>query len=163
MKKKNMIIMVLASFFIILYVVLLVKISRSQNPYHVEFMTEKEEYVISEEEEQDIYYIPVTILNKANRELTSKKDFKLSYHLYDKEGRELSYDNIRTDLSQILSTDKKKVDMKVTVPKQKGIYLLRIDIVQENVIWFSETGNPCREVWLMNEKDGGALQGKEAL
>lgn len=153
MKKKNIIIMLLVSVCIIFYIFLLVTISKSQNPYHVELLTEKEEYVISENEDQKEYLIPVTIINKSNRELTSKKNFKLSYHLYTGEGKEIAFDNIRTELEQILSTDKKKVDMKVTVPKKKGVYLLKIDIVQENVTWFSKEGNPCKEVLLINKKD----------
>ncbi|MSS64494.1 hypothetical protein [Velocimicrobium porci] len=140
--KKRQIIIVLTGIIFCAYIFLLVTISKNQNPYCVIISSDKTQYEVVKSQIKEVEYnIPVYIKNKANRELSSIKNFYLSYHLYDEKKKLIQFDNVRTEIPAVFSTDKKLVDLKVEVPLKKGHYFLEPDIVNEGVTWFSEQGN----------------------
>lgn len=71
----------------------------------------------------------------------------LSYHWYDTKGNIVIWDGHRSRLPIIIKPKELiKVDLFVTAPNETGMYLLKIDLVQESVSWFSSKGCEPLEV-----------------
>jgi hypothetical protein len=69
--------------------------------------------------------------------------FNVSYHLYTQSGAVLVWDGLRTALpSSIAPGQAATLDLIVRMPANAGSYLLRVDLVQEGVSWFSSQGVP---------------------
>jgi len=64
----------------------------------------------------------------------------LSYHLYDGAGKTLVWDGLRTSLAGTARQQVRTIPMQVAMPAAAGGYLLKFDIVQEGVTWFSGQG-----------------------
>lgn len=131
---------------VIVYIAILMYISSIQSDYAVEFITEKETYEFAINTEGK-YELPVTVKNNANRMLSSSETDKmfLSYHLYDVNGKDVSYDNPRTSFEKALySGDKSEILMHMEL--EPGEYLVELDIVQEGVTWFSQHEDICIRV-----------------
>lgn len=144
--KRNIWKIIVVSVVIVIYIALLGYISSHQSNYDVNIMTEQEVYEFSTEMSE--YAIPVKIENNSNRMLSSAagQDVFLSYHLYDLNGNILVYDNARSPFSEsIFANSKGKSELHI-VPVESGEYIIGIDIVQENVAWFSDNGNEEKRV-----------------
>ena len=88
--------------------------------------------------------IPVRVRNVGLRTwtLTPPYPFNLSYHLYQENGRPLTYEGARTSLPHPVARGQEiQVDAIVIAPTQPGTYLVAWDMVQEAVTWFSWKGN----------------------
>jgi hypothetical protein len=72
----------------------------------------------------------------------------LSYHLTDAAGNTVVWDGVRTSLAGMKVNELRTVAVKVAAPAAAGTYLVRYDIVQEGVAWFSGQGmqTPARTV-----------------
>jgi hypothetical protein len=66
-----------------------------------------------------------------------------SYHWLDAEGRIFELDGERTPLPRpIAAGETCDVTVRVRAPSRPGRYQLAIDLVREDVTWFSEAGHP---------------------
>ncbi|HPQ70669.1 MAG TPA: radical SAM protein [bacterium] len=66
----------------------------------------------------------------------------LGYHLLDKRGRMLRFDNNpRAYLPRDLSPDETvELELSIHVPAEEGRYLIELDMVQERIGWFADAG-----------------------
>ena len=130
---------------IIAYIGVLIYLSLIQSDYKVLINTEQTVFNFSDTVNE--YEIPITLINKSNRSLNSgTNNIFVSYHLYDKYGNDLSYDNIRTTIEKtIYPGDEQEMILHVT-RLDKGEYLIKIDLVQEYVEWFSDKEDYTKEI-----------------
>jgi hypothetical protein len=78
-------------------------------------------------------FIKLKIENHLNYSLTSKNDYYLSYHLFDKNKKLISWDNIRTSFN--IKANEKKV-LKLNIDSLvEGNYFIQVDIVKEGSFW----------------------------
>jgi hypothetical protein len=75
-------------------------------------------------------------------------NINLSYHLFDAAGKAVVWDGVRTSVAGMKVGELRTVAVQVQAPATNGVYLLRYDIVQEGVSWFSSQGmqTPSRGV-----------------
>ena len=70
-----------------------------------------------------------------------------SYHWLDRDGQVLEFDGLRTALPRVLGPGETcEVALQVRAPGRPGRCILAIDLVHEQVTWFSQAGQPCMEV-----------------
>ncbi|MGH2451382.1 MAG: hypothetical protein ACRDGE_08970, partial [Candidatus Limnocylindria bacterium] len=87
--------------------------------------------------------LPITITNTSNFAWPSggEKPINLAYHWADAQGRTIVWDGLRTKLAADLQPgDSVTVNASVRFPSAAGNYLLRWDMVEEGVAWFSGHG-----------------------
>ncbi len=82
--------------------------------------------------------VPLRVQNMSN--FTWGADVDLSYHWYDTSGNVVVWDGARTSLSGMDPSDVRSLSANVVGPQQPGTYVLKLDIVQEGVAWFSTKG-----------------------
>jgi hypothetical protein len=86
--------------------------------------------------------VPVTITN-AGSVTWQPGAFNASYHLYASNGAVFVWDGVRTALpAAVASGQTVTLNVIVKIPSGTGTYLLRFDVVQEGVAWFSSRGVP---------------------
>ena len=134
---------------VVAYLVLLGYIDSIQSDYDVNIITEKEIYEFSVNEAE--YIIPVTIENDSNRMLSSitGQDVFLTYHVYDMSGNLLTEQNARSTFSKgIFAKEKGEAELHIT-PLEQGEYIIGIDIVHENVAWFSQKADVEKKIQIV--------------
>ncbi len=87
----------------------------------------------------------VRIKNNTDENISSDQNYYLSYHLLSASGAILVFDNIRTELPEIKPKQVIDVVMKITTPNEVGEYILEVDLVEEDIKWLSDTGNPVAQ------------------
>jgi hypothetical protein len=86
--------------------------------------------------------VPVTITN-AGSMTWQPGAFNASYHMYVQSGAVYVWDGVRTALpAAVASGQAVTLNVIVKMPAGPGTYLLRFDVVQEGVAWFSGQGVP---------------------
>ena len=86
--------------------------------------------------------VPVTITN-AGSATWQPGAFNASYHLYVPSGAVFVWDGVRTALPAAVAPGQTvTLGLIVKMPAGTGTYLLRFDVVQEGVAWFSGQGVP---------------------
>jgi len=86
--------------------------------------------------------VPVTITN-AGSATWQPGAFNASYHIYIPNGPLFVWDGVRTALPAAVAPNQTvTVNVNVKVPAATGAYLVRFDVVQEGVAWFSGQGVP---------------------
>ena len=86
--------------------------------------------------------VPITITN-VGATTWQPGAFNVSYHLYIPNGPLFVWDGVRTTLpSAVAPNQTVTVNANVKAPAASGTYLLRFDVVQEGVAWFSGQGIP---------------------
>ncbi|MDQ2915084.1 MAG: N-acetylmuramoyl-L-alanine amidase, partial [Chloroflexota bacterium] len=86
--------------------------------------------------------VPVTITN-AGTTTWQPGGFNAAYHLYTQSGAVFVWDGARTALpAAVASGQAVTLNLIVKMPAGPGSYLLRFDVVQEGVAWFSGQGVP---------------------
>jgi N-acetylmuramoyl-L-alanine amidase-like protein len=86
--------------------------------------------------------VPVTITN-VGATTWQPGAFNVSYHLYVPNGPLFVWDGVRTALPAAVAPNQTiTVNVAVKVPAGTGAYLLRFEVVQEGVTWFSGQGIP---------------------
>ncbi len=85
--------------------------------------------------------VPVTLRNTSTFAWTpaSTNPVNLAYHWYDAAGKVVVWDGLRTPLS-IAAGATALVNAQVQAPASPGTYVLRFDLVQEGITWFSSKG-----------------------
>src|SRR5438132_10683497 len=92
--------------------------------------------------------VPVTITN-AGTTTWQPGAFNASYHLYTQRGTLLVRDGLRTALPAAVPPGQAvTLNASVMTPASAGSYVLRFDVVQEGVAWFSGQGVPMGSVTL---------------
>ncbi|MDQ2969356.1 MAG: hypothetical protein M3R37_13715, partial [Actinomycetota bacterium] len=87
--------------------------------------------------------VPVTIRNIGNGTFPTTNAFpvNLAYHWTTPGGANVVWDGARTPIgADLLTGDSRTVNATVTAPTAGGSYLLKLDLVQEGVAWFSAKG-----------------------
>ena len=95
----------------------------------------------------------VTITNQSERSWYNvgygTNSINLSYHWYDRKGNMIIWDGHRSKLPIIVKPNELiKTDLFVAAPNQTGMYILKIDLVQEGVSWFSSKGCEPLEIYI---------------
>jgi hypothetical protein len=86
--------------------------------------------------------VPVTITN-AGATTWQPGAFNASYHVYVPNGPLFVWDGVRTPLlAPVAPGQAVTLNVNVTVPAAVATYLVRFDVVQEGVAWFSGQGVP---------------------
>jgi hypothetical protein len=86
--------------------------------------------------------VPITITN-AGTTTWQPGAFNVAYHLYIPNGPIFVWDGVRTALPAAVAPGQAvTVNAIVKMPAGPGSYLLRFDVVQEGVAWFSGQGVP---------------------
>lgn len=98
------------------------------------------------DEGNDSFEITVSIDSYRYHDLTSDENVFLSYHVLNEDGTMNTFDNERSILIPIAARGKGNEIMKGTAPSNAGKYLIQIDLVEENVTWFSEKGMPTVQI-----------------
>jgi hypothetical protein len=92
--------------------------------------------------------VPVTITN-AGTTTWQPGAFNVAYHLYAQNGALFVWDGVRTALPAAVAPGQAvTLNAIVKMPAGAGAYLLRFDVVQEGVAWFSGQGVPMGSVTL---------------
>jgi hypothetical protein len=87
--------------------------------------------------------VPVTITNlgRGTFPVTNSFPINLGYHWTTTTGQNVIWDGARTKLpSDLLSGQSTTVNAAITAPTNGGNFLLKLDLVQEGVAWFSSKG-----------------------
>lgn len=97
--------------------------------------------------------LPVAVDNTSSRAWPAGKDvFGLAYHVRSDTGRELLHDGRRTWIERALAPGERiDVDLVIEAPAAPGTYQIEIDLVEEGVRWFRDSGNPTVFVELTAE------------
>ncbi len=82
--------------------------------------------------------VPVRVQNMSN--FSWGANVNLSYHWYDTSGNAVVWDGARTPLAGLDPNELASLNANVVGPQQPGTYVLKFDIVQEGVTWFSSKG-----------------------
>ena len=70
-----------------------------------------------------------------------------SYHWLDRSGRILEFDGERTPLPRVVAPgDTCEVAVQIVAPDRAGRLMLAVDLVREQVTWFSQAGHPWMAV-----------------
>jgi hypothetical protein len=86
--------------------------------------------------------VPITITN-AGTTPWQPGAFNVAYHLYVPNGPLFVWDGVRTGLPAAVAPGQAvTLNAIVKMPAGPGTYLLRFDVVQEGVAWFSGQGVP---------------------
>jgi hypothetical protein len=89
-----------------------------------------------------IVTLPVTITN-AGTTPWQPGAFNAAYHLYTQGGTVVVWDGLRTALpAPVAPGQAVSLDVIVRMPASAGSYVVRFDVVQEGVAWFSGQGVP---------------------
>ena len=97
----------------------------------------------------DVSAVPATLPTEMRAlvavTLTNSSSFawgpgiNLSYHLYDASGKVVTWDGVRTPLA-IGAGQTATVKAQIADPSVPGTYIVKFDVVQEGVAWFSDKG-----------------------
>ena len=86
--------------------------------------------------------IPLMIMNTGTT-TWQPGAFNVAYHLYGSNGALLVWDGVRTGLPSAVSPGQAvSVNVNVKTPAATGTYLVRFDLVQEGIAWFSGQAVP---------------------
>ena len=86
--------------------------------------------------------VPVTITN-AGSATWQPGAFNAAYHVYASSGAVVVWDGVRTALPAAVAPGQSvTLNVIVKMPSAVGSYILRFDVVQEGVAWFSGQGVP---------------------
>lgn len=78
---------------------------------------------------------------------TGARNVRLGNHWLDASGRMLVHDDARTSLPRDLAPGEEiELPLVVNAPRERGDYLLELDLLQEGVAWFGDKGAPTRRL-----------------
>jgi hypothetical protein len=84
--------------------------------------------------------VPMTVTNTSDFGWTSPQ-FALSYHIYDSSNKLVVWDGVRTQLAAtIVAGQSAQLQAVLALPSAAGSYIVKWDMVQEGVAWFSQKG-----------------------
>src|SRR3989442_929035 len=89
--------------------------------------------------------VPVTISNlgRGTFPVTNSYPISLGYHWTSATGQTVLWDGARTKLGgDLLAGQATTVNAAITAPTNGGNYLMKLDLVQEGIAWFSSKGVP---------------------
>ena len=100
------------------------------------------------------YKIGIKVSNLGNQVWRNKFDCKdkpigISYHWLDENDNIVIWDGNRSYLEEnFLPNENRIIDLNVITPNKSGKYKLMLDIVQENVFWFSEVNYNAEKIYV---------------
>ncbi|WP_164897290.1 hypothetical protein [Pseudomonas alkylphenolica] len=108
-----------------------------QDVFHAEYKTDRLDLQVKAGSK---FVVPVTVENTSQVVWSSGKDrVHVAYNWLYVDEQMLLRDGVRTSFSQDVAPGKEVlVNATVVAPKEQGIYLLRMNMVQEGVAWFSD-------------------------
>jgi len=89
--------------------------------------------------------LELRVKNLGKKEWSSQDRYPslLSYHLLDKTGEPLRYDNARTVLPRTVRPGEEiSLSVRIKAPLEKGEYRLEFDLLREGLAWFKDSGSP---------------------
>jgi hypothetical protein len=87
--------------------------------------------------------VPVQVTNVGVLQWPAGSSINLSYHLYSAAGAVVAWDGLRTPLPQVVGRDQTVLlNAQVKLPSVPSGYVIRWDLVQEGITWFSTQGVP---------------------
>lgn len=107
-----------------------------------------------------LFQVSVDVVNAGWAEWSSEgpHPIKLSYHWLTSAGQVEEFDGLRTPLTPPLAaTESRRISLNVQAPSKPGAYLLAVDMVQEDVTWFSEADAPSPQVRITVSAPGRPL------
>jgi len=146
-KALTSIIIVLSVALLFLYNTLAVKYYGDTSIYHVGIQP-KETSISFVFGSDSSVTTPVVLSNHTRMALTSQNNIFLTYHLLDSQNNMISRDNKRTNIDVLNPYASETVQMIIDGSIEPGDYILEIDLVEEQVAWFSDMGNPIALVSL---------------
>ncbi|MEZ5283228.1 MAG: hypothetical protein R2712_00175 [Vicinamibacterales bacterium] len=92
----------------------------------------------------EVTTIPVRLTNMAPH-ATWRSDSQIpvfcSYHLYNRDGSVLSFDNVRTPLpAPVAPGGSIVIPLVVSMPDTADTYRVQVDLVHEGITWFADRG-----------------------
>ena len=96
------------------------------------------------------FVIPVTIKNKGTDPIggPQSKQF-VSYHLLDKDGKMLKFDNVRTPFPLLVLEKTLNVSLKIEAISKPDTYIIMVDLVHEGVTWFAKKRTNAKRIQLV--------------
>lgn len=71
-----------------------------------------------------------------------EKSISASYHILDNNDKVILQDGIRTEIPNVVKSGEEiPIDMDFMAPDTEGNYKVEVDMVHENVTWFSQKGS----------------------
>lgn len=124
------------------------KKSLEKTSYSCIIEPEKKKYSSFEGERLQLHFR----IKNTGREVWSSHGINpclLSYHLLDKQGKIIKYDNRRFPFSEKVSPAR-TVEMTITVssPLEEGKYILEFDLLREGIAWFKDYGSKTSKITL---------------
>lgn len=115
------------------------------NIYDVNIICDDKE--IKFEENEDSISISLYLKNNTRRAISYDKNIFLSYHILDEDRNSVEYENKRIDIDKIYCFgESNQISFIIDRPEKKGNYIIQIDLVEENIAWFSRMGNEVHEI-----------------
>jgi hypothetical protein len=92
---------------------------------------------------EEVFSVAITVKNDG-REVWppgGTRPVCCAYHIFDTDGKCITYDGIRTRLREAVRPDETvNLNIAVAAPKEAGTYEVEMDLVQETVRWFEASG-----------------------
>jgi hypothetical protein len=72
---------------------------------------------------------------------------RLGAHLLSGDGISLVNDYGRAEIpGDLQQGDKADIELEMTAPEEPGVYVIRLDMVNEGICWFAQHGSPVTDV-----------------
>jgi len=138
--------------------------NQAKTDYKCSLRTTAENYQAKEGRRIDI---SLSIINTGQKSWLSKEDhpFALSYHILDREGNLVRFENRRYPLPSKVSTGEEiNRTVPIRAPLSKGRYWLEFDIVREGKFWFKDQGSKTLRITLqVDQNDWPDLKSPDML
>ena len=119
----------------------------SKSFYNVEITADTSEITL--EKTGGDALINVSLANNSRKFISSGDNVFIGYHIIDLSGNVVLFDSARFPFPDIMPFNKQEM-IPVTIEniRRAGEYTVQIDMVEENVAWFSGRGNQMYEIKL---------------
>jgi hypothetical protein len=113
-----------------------------------------------EAQPEEVLSVPASVIN-AGREVWpagGTRPVHCSYHVYDNNGKCITYDGIRTRLrGAVRENQTVTLNVAVVSPRHEGTYQIEVDLVQEYVSWFKAAGTNRFTLKVVRAEDSSQL------
>ena len=118
--------------------------------YNIEISADVLEIIFKKNDEDKTFNVSLT--NNSRKFITSADNVFLAYHIVGLGGEEILYEGTRHKIPDIKPYNRQDmIPLTVTNINKPGEYILQLDLVEEDVAWFSNKGSMMREIKLTIE------------